>query len=51
MNSKPMTEYLEEKYRDEKTLDTVLDSVNQILGRLSCVEKDVAEIRRHCNNI
>ena len=51
MSNKPMTDYLEDKYGRERSLTETLNSVNIILNRLSVVEAEVAQIRRHCNSV
>ena len=52
MPIKPMTDYLNYKYPvAEKPINSVLTQVNEILTRVSNIERELSEMRNTANNI
>ena len=52
MSNKPMTDYINHKYPvAEKPIQSVLTQVNEILTRVSNIERELSEMRNTANNI
>ena len=52
MPSKPMTDYINHKYPvAEKPIQSVLTQVNEILTRVSNIERELSDMRITANNI
>ena len=52
MPNKPMTDYINHKYPvAEKPIQSVLTQVNEILTRVSNIERELSDMRNTANNI
>ena len=51
MADKPMTQYIEHKYPDRSQLQSMLTQVNDILSRVSRIEKEMKKMRTAVNTI